>query len=176
MSCKFYFSSEKPNYIYKYPSVGICNYISSADSQLFKEFSASLEWYNDQAYLASRTREICEEIVQNSGITFDISQISPGLDQPYTQIYQVLRTELLKQERSREMIEELEPSKSHLETITTRLSELEIPSSKEAIQYPTPANLTEELEIIQNSKSVNKSSDNSSKNKDYKEFFKIETI
>ena len=114
--------------------------------------------------------------MQNSEITFDISQISPGLDQPYTQIYQVLQTELLERERSREMIEELEPPKGHLETITTRLSELEISSPKEAIQYPTPANLTEELEIIQNSKSVNKSSDNSSENEDYKEFFEIETI
>jgi len=87
-----------------------------------------------------------------------------------------LRTELLKREKSGEIIEELKLPKSHLETITTRLSELEILSPKEAIQYPTPANLAEELEIIQNSKSVNKSSDNSSKNKDYKEFFKIETI
>ena len=46
------------------------------------------------------------------------------------------------------MIEELEPPKSHLETITTRLSELEIPSPKEAIQYSIPANLAGELEII----------------------------
>ena len=176
VSREFYLPSGKPNYMYKYPPVGVRNYASSADPQLFKEFSASLEWYDDQAYLAPRTREICEEIVQNSGITFDISQISPGLDQPHTQMYQVLRTELLERERSGEMIEELEPPKGHLETITTRLSELEISSPKEAIQYPTPANLTEELEIIQNSKSVNKSSDNSSENEDYKEFFEIETI
>ena len=43
MSYEFYLSSEKPNYIYKYLLVKVCNYISSADLQLFKEFSASLE-------------------------------------------------------------------------------------------------------------------------------------
>jgi len=74
------------------------------------------------------------------------------------------------------MIEELKLLKDYLETITTRLSKLEIPSSKEAIQYSILANLAEELEIIQNSKSINKSSDNSSKNEDYKKFFEIETI
>ena len=41
--CEFYLSFGKLNYIYKYPPVGVCNYASSADSQLFKEFSASLE-------------------------------------------------------------------------------------------------------------------------------------
>ena len=71
--------------------------------------------------------------MQNSKITFDISQISPGLNQPYIQIYQVLQTELLEQERNREIIKELKLPKSHLETITTRLSELEISSPKEAI-------------------------------------------
>ena len=114
--------------------------------------------------------------MQNSEITFNISQISPGLNQPYTQIYQVLQTELLEQERSGEMIEELKPPKSYLETITIRLLEFEIPSSKEAIQYPIPANLTGEFEIIQNSENVNESSDNSSENENYKEFFEIETI
>jgi len=47
VSCEFYLSSGKPNYMYKYPSVGVRNYASSADPQLFKEFSASLEWYDD---------------------------------------------------------------------------------------------------------------------------------
>jgi len=87
-----------------------------------------------------------------------------------------LRTELLEQEKSGEIIEELKLLKSHLETIIIRLSEFEISSSKEAIQYLISANLAGELEIIQNSKSINKSLDNNSKDKDYKEFFEIETI
>jgi len=40
---EFYLFSKKPNYIYKYPPVKVCNYISLADPQLFKKFSASLK-------------------------------------------------------------------------------------------------------------------------------------
>jgi hypothetical protein len=91
VSREFYLPSGQPNVLYNYPSDGVRNYSTPPDQSLLSLIQDQLSWFDETAYLATTTRVLCNNIISQSNITYDLTKILPGTKQPHTQAYIVLR-------------------------------------------------------------------------------------
>jgi len=93
--------------MYNYPAKGIRNYAGVPDLSILGLIKDQLSWFDKTAYLALATKALCDDIVLRSNIIYDLTKILPGLDQPHTQLYRILRVELCQIEEAGGIIEEL---------------------------------------------------------------------
>ena len=103
--------------MYNYPSKGIRDYARAPDPSILELIESQLSWFDKTAYLSSATKALCDDIVLRSNIIYDLTKILPGLDQPHTQLYRILRVELCQIEEAGGIIEELQPPTGALSTI-----------------------------------------------------------
>ena len=103
---EWYLPAGKSNLLYSYPE-GTCNYATPPDPTLLALIESQLSWYDDTAYLNPAARVLCQDIVLQIGIQYDLVKILPGLDQLHTQVYKELRVRLFEHEQAGGMVEEL---------------------------------------------------------------------
>ncbi len=114
---EWYLPAGKPNIMYNYPAEGIRNYAGVPDPSILGLIKDQLSWFDKTAYLAPATKALCDDIVLRSNIIYNLTKILPGLDQPHTQLYRILRVELCQIEEAGGIIEELQPPTGALSTI-----------------------------------------------------------
>jgi hypothetical protein len=105
--------------MYNYPSNGVRNYSMPPDRSLLSLIENQLSWFDETAYLSSATRTLCSDIISRSNVAYDLTRILPGVDQPHTQVYQVLRKGLYEWEmvERRGVVDALQPPIGSISTI-----------------------------------------------------------
>ena len=146
VSREFYLPSGKPNFLYNYPSDGIRNYSAPPDQSLLLLIQDQLSWFDETAYLAPTTRVLCDNIISQSNITYDLTKILPGTEQPHTQAYNVLRKGLYQWEmvEKRGIVEQLQPPIGSLSTIEAMVQKFQ---SEETSSRRDSTTLLGEIEL-----------------------------
>jgi transposase InsO family protein len=146
VSREFYLPSGKPNFLYNYPSDGVRNYSAPPDQSLLLLIQDQLSWFDETAYLAPTTRVLCDNIISQSNITYDLTKILPGTEQPHTQAYNVLRKGLYQWEmvEKRGIVEQLQPPIGSLSTIEAMVQKFQ---SEETSSRRDSTTLLGEIEL-----------------------------
>jgi hypothetical protein len=144
---EFYLPAGKPNMMYHYPNEGIRNYATTPDPTILDQIETQLSWFDETAYLAPATRALCDDITLQSRIQLDRSKIKPGLDQPHTELYKVLREKLFRIEQAGGVVEELQPPIGALSTIDKMVERFNIEGNTAEIEVIQVDNPLGEMEV-----------------------------
>jgi hypothetical protein len=133
--------------MYNYPTEGIRNYATAPKPTLLTLIESQLSWFDETTYLSPVTRALCDDIVLRSKITYDLTKILPGIEQPHTQVYKELRVGLFQFEQAGGVVEELQPPIGSLSTIEEMVQRFQSEESSTDIRGDSLGNILGEVEV-----------------------------
>ena len=93
------------------------------------------------------TRVLCDDIVLQSKITYDLTKILPSIEQLHVQVYRELRVGLFQFEQAGVVVEELQLLISSLSTIKEIVQRFQSEESNTDIRGDSLGNILGEVEV-----------------------------